>query len=100
MGQPGRLPHYESPDRLTAQSAYARPAECLFRFSFDEYKRRRIHTITLTGRARAVIKDVAEMRRATAAKHFVAHHAIAGVTIDLDIIFVNRFVKTRPAGAG
>src|SRR5581483_11360681 len=42
---------------------------------------------------------MAEVRGAAAAQHFVAHHAIARVALDLDVVFVNGLRKARPAGA-
>src|SRR4051794_36875218 len=66
----------------------------------DELERRRVHAVAQACRARAIIEDVAEMRGAAAAQHFVAHHAVARVALRLDVVFINGLVKTRPAGAG
>src|SRR5581483_2954048 len=65
----------------------------------DELERCRVHAVTQAGRARAVVEDVAEVRGAAAAQHFLAHHAVAGVAPYLDVVFINRLVKARPAGA-
>jgi hypothetical protein len=49
---------------------------------------------------RTIGKNMAEVRIATAAEHFLAQHSVAGVSIDFDFRFIDRRPEARPPGTG
>src|SRR5205085_12666668 len=63
-------------------------------------KRGGINAVTLAAFiGRTVIKNVAEMRIAFAAAHFITFHAKSAIRFLGDLIFVNRFGETGPTTA-
>src|ERR1019366_6354933 len=69
----------------------------LFRLQFQ---RRRIDAVTQSGRAGAVLEDMAEMAVALRTKHFGPDHAVAAVAFLLDMALRRRLGKAWPAAAG
>src|SRR5258708_30705174 len=67
---------------------------------FDQFYGSGIDAVALARRAGAVGKDVAEVRVAAAAEHFLARHSVADVPVDLDFCFIDRRIEARPPGTG
>ena len=65
----------------------------------NESKRQRIHTIAQAGGFGTVVKDVAQMRVAEGASHFVAAHSKTQIYFAYDIFFGDGGPKAWPAGA-
>src|SRR5258708_3789397 len=49
---------------------------------------------------RSVGENMAEVRVAPAAQHFLARHSVAHVTVDLHFLFIHRCIETRPTRTG
>ena len=56
-----------------------------------------IDAIAQTCGARPIGKDVSEVRVTAAAEDFLAHHAVASVSLDIDVLFTERRIETRPS---
>src|SRR5512139_1277180 len=67
---------------------------------FLEFQRRRVDAVAQPGGGGAVWEDVAEVRAATSAQGFGAHHAVAGVGLLRHGFGVPRLIDARPAAAG
>src|SRR5690606_18631041 len=65
-----------------------------------EVERRRVDAVALSGRSRAVIKQVPQMRAAVRAAHLGADHPVAAVLAQLDVLLIDRIPEARPAAAG
>src|ERR1700761_2085793 len=65
-----------------------------------QLQRRRIDAVAQAGRAGAVVEDVAEMAAALRAQHFGPDHAVADVTLLVDMALGGRRGEARPAAAG
>src|ERR1700731_89228 len=74
-----------------------RTPPALFRL---QLQRRRIDAVAQSGRAGAVLEDMAEMAVALRTKHLGADHAVADVALLVDMALRCGLRKTRPAAAG
>jgi hypothetical protein len=70
------------------------------RSGFCKPHRDGIHAIAQTGRARAIIENVAKVRLAATGRSGGALHTETVVADLYDVFFGDRFPKTRPACAG
>ena len=66
----------------------------------SEVERERVDAVTLAGRVRAVVEDVAQVPTAVAADDLGADHAVARVLAQLDGLLDRGLGEARPAGAG
>src|SRR6266576_7113203 len=73
--------------------------DSLFVF-LHEIQRRGVDAIAKTGRPWPVGENVAEMRITSAAKHFLARHPMARVSIHFNFPFIDRRREARPSGTG
>ena len=67
---------------------------------FDQIQRGRIDAVAKAGGTRSIREYVAQMRIASAAKDFLAHHPVAGISLDFYFRFIYRRIETWPAGTG
>src|SRR5229473_7628841 len=74
-----------------------KPAFALFRL---QLQRRRIDAVAQSGRAGSVLEHVPEMAVALRAQHFGPDHAVADVTLLVDMALHRGLRKARPAAAG
>src|SRR6266702_448721 len=72
----------------------------LFLFVLFQLQRGRIDAKPQARGLRAVRKDVPQMRLATAAHHFRAHHPVGFICFERHLRFVHGRVEAWPAGAG
>jgi hypothetical protein len=63
-----------------------------------ENQRRRVHTVAKSGRRRAVVEDVPQMRIASAAQYFGTGHVERYIDGGADVLSRDRRPETRPAG--
>src|SRR5208337_1451914 len=61
---------------------------------------RRVHAVAQAGGLGAVVEDVAQVRVALGAQHFVAGHTDAAVGLVLHVLLGDRLPEAGPAGAG
>src|SRR5438128_11321013 len=66
---------------------------------WQELEGDRVDAVALAGRRGAVRKDVAQVRAAAATGHFNAHHPVARVGVELDVLAVGGLGEARPAGS-
>ena len=66
---------------------------------WEEFQRRRIQAVSLSGRRRAIGKDMALMAAASRAADLDPAHAVAGVLDLVEMVFIERRIERRPAGA-
>src|SRR3954470_22637351 len=87
--------HHAPSCQSATVASMTRLLRALFEFEGDA-----VQAIAQAGRCRAVIEDVAEMRTATRAKHFVAFHPEAAVFHTRDDSRNEWLCETGPARAG
>src|SRR5882724_2203614 len=65
-----------------------------------QFERCRIDAVAQSGRTGSVLEDMPEMAVALRAQHFGSGHAVADVTLLVDMALRRRLGKARPAAAG
>src|SRR5690606_25088745 len=65
-----------------------------------ELQRCGIQTVSLACRRRTIGKHMPQMRAASRAVDFRAHHAVTAIYLPADMLGIKVTIKTRPAGAG